>query len=218
LPLLDQHVEISAYELDQPAYKEHIIGCTGNNAIFSDPYLQNDLTIFTAGAIEGILSKEQTEISCAYRYELDMTPGVYKGERYDGRMHKIRGNHVAIVEEGRAGPDVTIRDAKGKRPLAALLKDAFGVSLRDKIRVAMDIAEREEVSKKSGVTKYGKVRFADPVNSKYPLDTPAHVASASQYFGKPKNRGKYSPKDQKVIQGRINAAKKRFKVGEYAEG
>jgi hypothetical protein len=39
-----------------------------------------------------------------------MVPGVYGGEAYDGRMVNIRGNHVAIVIKGRAGPDVLVAD------------------------------------------------------------------------------------------------------------
>src|SRR6202012_2673760 len=32
--------------------------------------------------------------------------------RYDGVMRDIVGNHVALVEEGRAGPDVMVGDSK----------------------------------------------------------------------------------------------------------
>lgn len=40
-----------------------------------------------------------------------MTPGTYKGQKYDGVMRDIQGNHVALVEAGRAGPDVVVMDA-----------------------------------------------------------------------------------------------------------
>jgi hypothetical protein len=40
-----------------------------------------------------------------------MTPGTYKGQPYDGRMTDIVGNHIALVEEGRAGADVHVNDA-----------------------------------------------------------------------------------------------------------
>ena len=50
------------------------------------------------------------ELSCAYRYDPDFTQGTYDGQRYDFVMRNIRGNHVALVEEGRAGPDVVVAD------------------------------------------------------------------------------------------------------------
>ena len=79
--------------------------------------------------------------------------------------------------------------------------------------VTQDIEQREDVNPKEGVTKYGEVKFADPKNKKYPLDTEAHVRAAASYFGMAKNRALYKEDEQKTIQGRIDAAKKKFKIG-----
>jgi len=59
--------------------------------------------------------------------------------------------------------------------------------------------------------------FADAKNKKYPLDTAQHVRAAASYFGMPKNRAKYSSADQKTIDGKISAAKKKFGIGQSAE-
>jgi hypothetical protein len=107
LPLLDVHIPVT---VDDPR-QEHVIGSTGTDAVFEAPYLRNSLVVWTAEAIDGIESGEQQEISCAYRYVADMTPGEYEGERYDGVMREIRGNHVALVATGRAGPDVVVGDS-----------------------------------------------------------------------------------------------------------
>lgn len=48
---------------------------------------------------------------------------------------------------------------------------------------------------------------------RYPLDTPEHVRAAASYFGMPKNRDKYTPAQQKDIQARIDAAKKKHGIG-----
>ena len=110
LPLLDGHVEVGAVDLEDPSTKARVVGSTGQTAQFKGSYLTNDLVIWTAGAIAGVDSKEQTELSCAYRYSIDMTPGVFNGVPYDGKMRDIRGNHVALVEQGRAGHDVVVKD------------------------------------------------------------------------------------------------------------
>jgi 8-oxo-dGTP pyrophosphatase MutT (NUDIX family) len=81
------------------------------NVDFADPYLRAALSVWTKEGIELIESEEQREISCGYHYDPIMEPGVFNGERYDGVMRNIRGNHVAIVEEGRAGPDVVVADS-----------------------------------------------------------------------------------------------------------
>lgn len=111
LPLLNRHIPVSAAKPE----KEFIIGSTGTDASFEAPYLRNSLVIWDAKGIEGVESDEQREISCGYRYEPDMTVGEYEGQRYDGVMRNIRGNHVALVKTGRAGPDVVIGDATSNR-------------------------------------------------------------------------------------------------------
>lgn len=108
LPLLARHTPVSA-EDHQP---QLVIGSTGTDAAFKAPYLQNSLVVWAKDAIDVIESGAQRELSCGYRYTADMTPGTYNGVAYDGVMRNIIGNHVALVKEGRAGPDVVVGDAK----------------------------------------------------------------------------------------------------------
>lgn len=128
LPLLSEHVPVTA---DAPR-KELVIGSTGTDAEWKAPYLMNSLVAWDGGAIKGVESGDKKQLSCAYHYKADMTPGTYEGERYDGVMRDIEGNHVALVFEGRAGPDVVVGDSKEnsmkKTPLlsrkAALMQGA----------------------------------------------------------------------------------------------
>lgn len=107
LPLLSQHIPVSA-ENHQP---DLVIGSTGTDAEFVAPYLKNSLVIWAKDAIDAVESGTQKELSSAYRYVADMTPGDANGEKFDGRMTAIIGNHVALVSEGRAGPDVVVQDS-----------------------------------------------------------------------------------------------------------
>ena len=106
IPLLSEHVPVSADD-HKPKL---VVGATGSDAVFKSPFLQNSLVIWSQDAIDDIESGEKKELSCAYRYEPDMTPGKYEGQPYDGVMRNIRGNHVALVATGRAGPDVVVGD------------------------------------------------------------------------------------------------------------
>lgn len=108
IPVLSKHVPVTA---DKPQ-KELVVGSTGTDAMFAAPYLMNSLVVWDAVAIAGINSKEQCELSSAYRYRADMTPGTFEGVQYDGVMRDIQGNHVALVEVGRAGPDVYVFDSQ----------------------------------------------------------------------------------------------------------
>lgn len=107
LPLLNKHIPVSA---DEPQ-KEVIAGTTGSDTVFEDGYLKCSLAVWDAEAIAGIESGEQVELSSAYRYTADMTAGEFEGRHYDGVMRDIVGNHVALVDVGRAGRDVVVSDA-----------------------------------------------------------------------------------------------------------
>ena len=107
LPLLSKHIPVSA---DEPQ-KEVIAGTTGSDTVFKDGYLKCSLAVWDAEAIAGIESGEQVELSSAYHYTADMTAGEFEGRHYDGVMRDIVGNHVALVDVGRAGRDVVVSDA-----------------------------------------------------------------------------------------------------------
>ncbi len=107
LPLLSEHAAVGA-ENHQP---ELVVGASGTDAQFDAPYLKASLVVWSQDAIDQIESGRKREVSSAYRYRADMTPGTYEGRRYDGIMRDIVGSHIALVSEGRAGPDVAIGDA-----------------------------------------------------------------------------------------------------------
>lgn len=112
IPLLSKHIPVSAAE----PQKEFVVGATGSNASYQAPYLKNSLVVWDAVAIALIDSEQQKELSSAYRYRADMTPGTYAGVAYDGVMRDLCGNHVALVEVGRAGPDVVVGDSSTLNP------------------------------------------------------------------------------------------------------
>ncbi len=73
-----------------------------------------DLIITDPVLIDQILDGKR-EISCGYTYELHEENGQYI-------QRKIRGNHVAVVDAGRAGARVSIKDHKPERSLFHMKK------------------------------------------------------------------------------------------------
>lgn len=104
---LDHHADFA----DAPA-KETRVGSTGTDGIFNAPYLQNSLHIQDADAIKRINDGSMRELSLGYRYTPEKKTGVFNGEPYDLIMRDISCNHLALVEEGRAGHDVLVKDSK----------------------------------------------------------------------------------------------------------
>lgn len=116
LPLLRKHIQVSA---DAPM-KDDVVGSIGSDVAFNTPYLDASLCVWDAEAIALIESGALEELSSAYHYTPVMEPGVASdGEKYDGRMTDILGNHLALVTNGRAGPDVVVADSN---PFPKLLK------------------------------------------------------------------------------------------------
>ena len=108
LPVLSEHVPVTV-EAPRP---DLVVGAIGSEVVFAAPYLDADLCVWDATAIAGIETDKVRELSCAYRYVPVMEPGEFEGQPYDGRMTEIQGNHLALVEVGRAGSDVVVADAK----------------------------------------------------------------------------------------------------------
>jgi 8-oxo-dGTP pyrophosphatase MutT (NUDIX family) len=121
IPILSRHVPVDARD-HQP---DLVIGSTGTDAAFpGGGYLDNSLVFWAGDAIDDIESDRKKELSSAYRYRADMTPGTSPdGEAYDGVMRDIIGNHVALVKEGRAGSDVVVGDSA-----IAKLEEVFDMS------------------------------------------------------------------------------------------
>lgn len=101
-------------------WKDLAVGSVGLPTQDGD-HVRADLLITAPDAINQI-QRGTVELSCGYDCELDFTPGVTDdGQPYDGVMRKIRGNHVAIVPEGRCGPSCKIGDAATGGPKVVML-------------------------------------------------------------------------------------------------
>jgi hypothetical protein len=74
------------------------------------------------------------------------------------------------------------------------------------------IDKREDVNPDEGARKYGDVKFADPTNNKYPIDTPEHVRAAWNYINHRDNAAKYDADEVETIKDRIKRAAKRHGV------
>jgi hypothetical protein len=88
---------------------KEIKGVTTDNIRFDGKYLRGDIKVFTRDLAEEIQSGKK-ELSIGYNCIPKFETGVYNGERYDVVQREIRGNHLALVDEGRAGPDVAVLD------------------------------------------------------------------------------------------------------------
>jgi hypothetical protein len=77
-----------------------------------------------------VVEKEGTvQLSCGYDFDLDMTPGTFNGQAYDGIQRGITGNHVAIVDAARGGPALRIAD---RNPTQPTKETSMRITVKDK--------------------------------------------------------------------------------------
>ena len=104
MPVTNDHppegVDVSNIRALQKGHAHNIRRGSGEES----DLLLADLIITDPKLIDLVLSGKR-EISCGYTYELCEENGQYI-------QRKIRGNHVAVVDAGRAGPRVSIKDNK----------------------------------------------------------------------------------------------------------
>ena len=107
LPWTDEHAMLGQGQT--PAEHKGIHGVIGEDVYFQDDYLKGNLKVFSE-KLANLIDSGKKELSIGYRCLYDNSPGVYNGEQYDFVQRNIRGNHLALVDEGRSGHDVSVLD------------------------------------------------------------------------------------------------------------
>lgn len=115
IPLMVKHVVQTA---EEP--RKEYVGGSVHNVNFDGKHLRGDLLVWDGYAIELIESDALSDLSCGYRYDPVMQSGEAGGSKFDGRMREIQGNHVALVDDGRASgahvADAALRNPQSPDP------------------------------------------------------------------------------------------------------
>lgn len=155
-------------------------------------YLAFDLLLTDAQTIKKIEDGKR-ELSNGYAADLEF--GSFMAE--DGtacvaRQASISGNHVALVDRGRAGANCRIKDVA--------VCDAATAEVAERMLAMLDADD-----------PYGDVEYADPgyqsdKKKRYPIDTEEHIRAAWNYVHKKENADKYSSADLAKVKAKIVAA------------
>lgn len=91
-------------------FRDYGVGFSGPEVTRDGMFAKTVLQVTDETAIKNIESGK-VELSNGYTADIDWTPGVTPdGEQYDAVQRNIKGNHIAIVERGRAGPACRVAD------------------------------------------------------------------------------------------------------------
>lgn len=90
--------------------KQFSVGHASPEIVKDGVFVKTILHVTDADAIAKIESGK-VELSNGYTADIDWTPGVSpEGDQFDAVQRNIKGNHIAIVERGRAGPACRLAD------------------------------------------------------------------------------------------------------------
>ena len=107
MPLIDDH-EVIGDNATAPERKG-MQGYIGEQVYFDSPYLRANLMI-PSRAAQGLIAAGKIELSPAYFCDYVKEDGIFEGQPYQFVQRNIRANHLALVDEGRTGPDVAVLD------------------------------------------------------------------------------------------------------------
>ena len=101
------------------------------------------------------------ELSLGYNLDLEETPGVWNGQKYDAIQRNIRINHLALVQEARAGErarlNIDSRDVskqtKGVQRMKKTRKSTHGDSILTDEELAKAIEDYKKRRAQNGVQK-----------------------------------------------------------------
>lgn len=114
LPWINDHVMLGPVQQERnasavAAEAKGVGGVIGQDVFFKDGTLYGNIKAFSS-TLAALIAAGKRQLSAGFSCLYDIGSGVWEGQQYDAIQHTIRGNHLALVKEGRMGPDVAVMD------------------------------------------------------------------------------------------------------------
>lgn len=110
-PITDGHIWLGEEGADPKNYQE---GTVGENLYVEDGFLYAPLNFTGKAIVEKIKNHKKEELSTSYLNKLRKSDN----PAYDFEAFDIRGNHLALVDRGRAGSDVRVLNSIEEKKMA----------------------------------------------------------------------------------------------------
>lgn len=104
LPLFDEH-EMVGGKFPRGAEERGVHGCTLENVTFDGRDVLASLRIFSR-TMKRLIEAGKKALSLGYHCKFEKSAGEFEGMPYNYIQRNIRGNHLALVTQGRSGTEV----------------------------------------------------------------------------------------------------------------
>lgn len=150
--------------VDKTNWRQHSRGMSGGRVARVGDFLEIPMVVNDGDAIKAIENGVR-ELSAGYSADIVIGDGVApNGETYRAVMQNIRGNHIAIVDRGRAGSQCRIGDAaweaidsvppkKETLKLPHIMHDGLKIDLNDAEAVSALVTKLTDSAEKADAAK-----------------------------------------------------------------
>jgi hypothetical protein len=108
LPFIDDHEMLGTDAT--PAEEKGIQGTTGEDVYFDYDTLYGNFKIYS-NSLNNSIENGKKDVSLGYKCKYKFETGSFNGEVYDAIQTDLRGNHIALVDNGRMGKEVSVCDS-----------------------------------------------------------------------------------------------------------
>lgn len=160
----NDHPTVGKVSIDN--LNQYKVGTVGEKIERIDDKVRASIIVTDAATIQAI-RRGKTQTSAGYSCEIEEKAGSWNGERYDASQHDIEYNHVALVNRGRAGPEVSVRadryDAWQREPKMRIVKldDGKEYEVPDEVAAALDAKPQPQAQTRADDSETVKSLRAD---------------------------------------------------------
>ncbi len=204
VPLTNDHPPVL---LDAKNSRQYTVGFTGADVKRTEDKVAVNLTVIDDVTIGQVMEGGKQELSCGYFCDIEFKSGVWNGMEYDAIQKNISYNHLAVVERGRAGPEVKINmDSADQKNMAVMVhndadeKNSLGTDSKPTVKFSSDKERKMTKIKVDGVEYEVSEAVASVVAPK--LDA---LAKATSELEAAKAKIDASGKEVATLQGKVDA-------------
>jgi uncharacterized protein len=146
VPLINDHEMLSGFSNDSTATAPEKYGVSGvltANVYYDAPWMRGDIKVFSR-EMQDALKSGKKDLSLGYSCDFIEQPGVWNNQPYEAVQTNLRGNHIALVDEGRV-PGARVLDGLCFDHMNIVFHPRKGVKMQPKgnraaVKSAMDNA------------------------------------------------------------------------------
>lgn len=181
IPWVDDHTMLGDPESGfTPAEYKGVHGVIGEEVYYKDGILYGNLKLFSE-TLKRLVDSGKKQLSAGYRCMYEMASGVWNGQKYDAIQRNIRGNHLALVAEGRMGKEVSVLDhltfTFDTKEFSMSDEEKAKAEAEAKAKEAKDAEEKEAKEKAEQEAKDAEEAAAKEKAEKESMDAKERVAA-----------------------------------------